>query len=76
MNMDKGLWERAKTLIKLVGSGIIRFFYLIPVATESLVIYDGEVVTILGFINYNKSFDCFEIDNPLAIFMGGRDEII
>lgn len=39
------------------------------------VVYDGDQISVAGFISYNSSLNTFQIENPISIIGGGIDNM-
>lgn len=44
---------RLKSALKLTGLMLTRLFWLTPIASDSLLIYEGDTVTVLGVLKYD-----------------------
>jgi hypothetical protein len=46
-----------------------------PIAHDSLMVYEGDTLTVLGKLKYDSKIDSFTIENPIRIFIGGADDL-
>lgn len=69
-------WAQLKSAVKLIGRMLTGIFWVTPIATESLVALEGDSVTLLGALKYNTVLQSCEIENPIALFLGGRGDLL
>ena len=78
-NNDKhlySLWEQLKSAVKLIGRMVTGIFWVTPIATQSLMAYEGDTVTVLGVLRFGTDYNSCEVENPLALFLGGRGDLM
>ena len=50
-------------------------FFVRTLAEESLFLYEGDIVTVLGSLQRNLTTGVYELGGPLKMFMGGCDAL-
>lgn len=66
------MWNCLKLTFKIVPG----LFMISPIASESFLVYEGDTLTVMGLLKFDQYTDTFNIDNPTALFLGGRDELV
>ena len=72
----RSTWELLKTSCKLVGRFLTGLFWISPIASESLFAYNGDTITVFGILKYNDLLQSYELENPIALFLGGRGDLL
>ncbi len=69
-------WVLLKNSCKLIGRILTGLFWMTPLANETLFAYKGDTVTVFGLLKYNELLQNYEVENPLAFFLGGRGDLL
>jgi hypothetical protein len=72
----KTFFGKVKEFSKYIGLSIMQFFWLYPIATESFCVYDGDTVTVLGYLTYDTHLDCFEVKSPFSLWLGDKADYL
>ena len=67
---------KVKEYSKYLGLSVLQFFWLYPIATESFCVYDGDTVTVFGYLTYDTHLDCFEVKLPFSLWLGDRADYL